>query len=178
MMLGRSSSLGKWHRTASSTFCLRVCISSASVKIDTPRARAENPPSGSSSTKNSISIIRHSFPALREAVRDGSVTSQAPARVRGGLSQIRCLLPCALPTGRDAEEGSAVEGRSRTGTGFGTETILELLARLYHTDRPVPSRAWDSVAAVVGMSGPYHIARSGMRPGFRLGRGQPAGHYP
>ena len=50
MILGTSSS-SKWQRTASRTFTCRPAMSSASVKIDYPRARAVKPPSGASSTR-------------------------------------------------------------------------------------------------------------------------------
>src|SRR5919106_424631 len=52
---GRSAS-SKWQRTASRTASRSASTSSASVKIECPRARATKPPSGASSTAKMISL--------------------------------------------------------------------------------------------------------------------------
>ena len=49
----------KWHRTASRTWAWRLVRSSASVKMDSPKARAVYPPSGASSTRNIGSLTRY-----------------------------------------------------------------------------------------------------------------------
>lgn len=49
-------SLSKCVKTASFTFAFNCVMSSASVKILSPSARASNPPSGDSSTKKIISV--------------------------------------------------------------------------------------------------------------------------
>jgi len=59
----------KWQRTASRTCLCRLSISSASVKMDSPSARAVNPPSGASSTTKIISFSVGGERKVRRQVR-------------------------------------------------------------------------------------------------------------
>src|SRR5205809_2911618 len=59
----------KWQATASRTCCRNSSTLSASLKIDCPKARAVQPPSGASSTRKIISLIAF-------LIRPGSVSCQ------------------------------------------------------------------------------------------------------
>ena len=56
MSFGASPS-SKWHATASFTMDCSSSSESAAVKIECPRALAEKPPPGASSTRNMISLV-------------------------------------------------------------------------------------------------------------------------
>src|SRR5437762_12836871 len=76
----------KWQFTASRTCCRRVSNVSASVKIDSPKARAVKPPSTASSIRKMISFMFYSSKRLK-TLRD------SPLIRKNALGKPHCL-PC------------------------------------------------------------------------------------
>lgn len=86
-MIRGAFSSSKWHRTASRMFACRPGMSSASVKIDSPSARAVKPPSGASSTRKISSDASRVLLLRRLRHKDSARADLAVRRHEvGGLS--------------------------------------------------------------------------------------------
>src|SRR5215217_5163244 len=79
----------KWQRTASRTISRRPSRSSASAKIDSPRARAVNPPSGASCTRK-IQLVH--FRLVLELGLDGEAVVLRHRGVAVGLRDLGAAL--------------------------------------------------------------------------------------